>query len=329
MKSNDVQQLAEMKKLFLKPGQYILQVSLFLFSAFACNKSNPPGVNAQTSTISYVLANASNTTIFHSAVVKAGLDTVFNSPSLFTVFVPTDQACIQSGYSQTVINGFSGDQAKQWVLYQTYAGTVFTTESFIGKSEEKLVMADGDSIFVSGDSNRTFVNGFETQSSELTTSNGVLIALQNVLVPPTKNLEQLVNSDTSFTFLSQAINLASPTPDSLSTLLSTGGPFTFFAPDNDAFRKLGYNSPTDLNAVNPDSLRLIVLLSLIPQRLFSNDISDSSTFKTVSDSTLIFSIPGLEAQVKVLGSPFTSNIITINSMAINGVLFKIDELLDH
>ena len=125
-----------MKKLFTQPGFYLLLAVMGLLSVFACNKSNPVGINAQSSTLSFVLANASNSTIFHSAVLKAGLDTVFNSPSMFTLFVPTDQACIQSGFSLAVINGFTADQAKNWVLYQTYAGAGLTTESFIGKKEE-------------------------------------------------------------------------------------------------------------------------------------------------------------------------------------------------
>ena len=88
-----------MKKLFTQPGLFFLLAVMGLLSVFACNKSNPVGINAQSSTLSFVLANASNSTIFHSAVLKAGLDTVFNSPSMFTLFVPTDPACIQSGFS--------------------------------------------------------------------------------------------------------------------------------------------------------------------------------------------------------------------------------------
>ena len=318
-----------MKRIFTKPRLFISVAILGLLSVWSCNKTSNPGINAQTSTLAYVLANGPNTTIFNSAVVKAGLDTVFSSPSLFTLFVPNDQACNQSGYTQAVINGFTHDQARKWVLYQTYAGTALTLESFIGKTEKKLVMADGDSIFVSGDSNRTFVNGFQMLNSELTASNGVMLALQYVITPPQKNLDQLVSSDTSLSFLNEAITLATPVPDSLSTLLSTGGPFLFLAPDNDAFRKLGFNTPSDLNTVNPDTLRSMILLSMIPQRLFSYDISDSSEFKTVSDSTLQFIIAGIQAKVQVLGSPFSSNVVTINTMAINGVLFKTDEVLDH
>lgn len=156
-----------------------------------------------------------------------------------------------------------------------------------------------------------------------------MLALQYVLSPPLYNLMQIVSNDTSLSFLDQAITLATPVPDSLTTLLSTGGPFLLLAANNNAFRKLGYNSPSDLNSVNPDSLRAMVLLSMIPQRLFSYDISDSSTYKSASDSTLLFTITGTLAKVQVLSSPYTSNVVNINGMAINGVLFKIDEVLGH
>jgi uncharacterized surface protein with fasciclin (FAS1) repeats len=317
-----------MKRLSAKPRIYFLIVILVTVSVISCNKDSNPGINAQTSTLAYVLANGTNTTIFNSAVIKGGLDTPFNSPSIFTLFVPNDQACIQSGYSQTVVNAFTRDEARKWVLYQTYAGTALTLESFIGKSEQKLIMADGDSAFVTGDSNRTFVNGFQMLNSELATANGAMLALQYVLTAPKKNLDQLVGSDTSLSFLNEAIELASPVPDSLSTMLSTGGPFLLLAPDNNAFRKLGYNSPADLSSANPDSLRSMILLSMIPQRLFSYDIMDSSTYKTVSDSTIQFIITGLQAKVQVLGSAVSPNVTTINTMAVNGVLFKMDEVLE-
>ena len=174
-----------------------------------------------------------------------------------------------------MIDGFTDDQARQWVLYQTYAGTALTFESFIGKTEEKLIMANGDSVFVSGDSNRTYVNGYQFLNSEAAGNNGTMLALQNVLFPPTKNLAQMISTDTSLTFLNQAISLATPVPDTLSKTLSSGGPFTFLAPVNDAFRILGYNSPADISLISPDSLRSMVLSSLIPQSLFSYDVADS------------------------------------------------------
>jgi uncharacterized surface protein with fasciclin (FAS1) repeats len=310
----------------------ILNISLVLLgmlSLLSCNKTSPTSINSQTSTLANILATGTNTTIFNSAVIKAGLDTVFNSPSIFTLMVPNDTYCTQSGYSQTVINGFTMDQAKNWVLYQTYAGTALNFASFIGKTELKLIMANGDSVFVSGDSNRTFVNGYKFLNSEATASNGMMLALQNVLIPPQQNLAQIVSSDTSLSFFNQAIQLATAVPDTLSVLLSTGGPFSLYAANNDAFRNLGYNTPSDLNLVSPDTLRAIVLSGMIPQRLFNYDIPDSSTFMALSDSTLIFYNTGFQITVQVVGSDTTSNVISVNQMAINGVLFKIDGLLEH
>jgi uncharacterized surface protein with fasciclin (FAS1) repeats len=300
----------------------------FLFSS-ACNKQETNNINPQTSSLGYILANGTNTTIFNSAVIKAGLDSLFSGPSVFTLLVPNDQACNVSGFTQSVIDGFTSDQARQWVLYQTYAGTALTFESFIGKTEEKLIMANGDSVFVTGDSNRTFVNGFQFLNSEAAGNNGTMLALQNVLVTPTLNLAQMLNTDTSLTFFNQAVSLATPIPDTLSKTLATGGPFTLLAPINDAFRILGYNSPTDISSISPDSLRTLVLTSLIPQRLFSYDVVDSTTVLTVNDSTLLLNITGLRTTVKVVRSPYSSNFVSYNTMALNGVLFKTDSLLVH
>ena len=305
-----------------------LLVANFLFST-ACNKQESNNINPQTSSLGYILANGTNTTIFNSAVVKGGLDSLFSGPSIFTLLVPNDQACNVSGFTQAMINGFTYDQARQWVLYQTYAGTALTFGSFIGKTEDKLIMANGDSVFVSGDSNRTYVNGFQFLNSEAAGNNGTMLALQNVLVPPAMNLAQMLNTDTSLTFFNQAVSLATPVPDTLSKTLATGGPFTLLAPNNDAFRVLGYNSPADISSISPDSLRTLVLTGLIPQRLFSYDVVDSMTVLTVNDSTLIFNLTGLETTVQVVGSPYLSNFVSYNTMAINGVLFKTDSLLVH
>jgi uncharacterized surface protein with fasciclin (FAS1) repeats len=305
----------------------LLTAALLFFCA--CNKQETSNINPQTSSLGYILAHGTNTTIFYSATVKGGLDSLFSGPSVFTLLVPTDQACNESGFSQSVIDGFTYDQARQWVLYQTYAGTALAFESFIGKTEEKLIMANGDSVFVSGDSNRTYVNGFQFLNSEAAGNNGTMLALQNVLVPPTMNLAQMLNTDTSLTFFNQAVSLATPVPDTLSKTLATGGPFTLLAPNNDAFRILGYNSPADISSISPDSLRTLVLTSLIPQRLFSYDVVDSMQVTTVNDSTLIFNLTGLQTTVKVVGSQYSSNFVSYNTMAINGVLFKTDSLLIH
>ncbi len=305
---------------------FLLIAGAFL-SGLGCNKKNPQSINYKTSTISYILANGTNTTLFESAIKQAGLDSTFNGAGPFTVFVPTDDAMNQAGINQSVINSTSPSQSKDLVLYHTIAGAAMTSSSLIGTKELKVVMANGDSVFITGDSNAIWINGVPVIAVDLIAANGVLHALQGILIPPSKNLLQLINADTSLSFLSNAVQLATATPDSLTTDLVSGGPYTFFAPDNDAFRKLGYNSPQDLNTVNPDSLRLFITSNLVAQRLFSYDISDSSTLLTVNDSTLYFNLSGVAAQVQLKAHSNFSDIVSVNQMATNGVLFKVDEIL--
>ena len=88
-------------------------------------------------------------------------------------------------------------------------------------------MADGDSIFITGDSNRTYANGNQMLNSEVKATNGTMLALQYVLYPPTQNLEQIISSDTSLSFLNEAILLSSPVPDSLSVCFLQGDRLLF------------------------------------------------------------------------------------------------------
>src|ERR1700733_9510688 len=115
-----------MMRLTANSRLYFSLLIVGLVFSCACNKQETNNINPQTSSLGYILANGTNTTIFNSAVIKAGLDSLFSGPTIFTLLVPNDQACMVSGFTMSVIDGFTSDQARQWVLYQIYAGTALS-----------------------------------------------------------------------------------------------------------------------------------------------------------------------------------------------------------
>jgi hypothetical protein len=51
--------------------------------------------------------------------------------------------------------------------------------------------------------------------------------------------------------------------------------------------------------------------------------------QTVNDSTLLFNLTGITPQVQIKGHDHSANLVSVNQMATNGVLFKTDEVLIH
>ncbi len=302
---------------------------LLVLAIFSCNKNNPKATNYQTATITYVLANSANTTLFKAAITQAGLDSTLAGTGPFTLFVPTDDAMAKSGYNITAIAAMSTADAKNLVLYHTVAGTALAGKDLIGKKESRLITANGDSVFITSDSNSIWISGVPVALVDLVTANGILHATGGVLTAPDSSLAQAIAADTALTFMQAALQHATATPDSLSSRLAGGSVYTVFAPVNDAFRALGYQKPTDLASASGDSLRQLLLAHFIPQRLMSYDLSDSATFLNANNSTLVFDITGLITTLRMSSSDSLSAVTVLSQdyRAYNGVLFKVSGVL--
>ena len=104
-------------------------------------------------------------------------------------------------------------------------------------------------------------------------------------------------------------------------ILNADGPFTVFAPTNDAFGKMPDPQMNGLIS-EPDQVRLKALLSyhMIPAKLFAANLSSAGTTKSVSGQELTFSDAG---SLKVN----TSGVQARNIEATNGVVHAIDTVL--
>jgi len=300
---------------------------ILCFTIPGCNPTNiSSGITPGSSTITSVLENATNTTVFVSLMKRTGLDSVFNSPGPFTVFVPVDNAFTGSGITDSILNSYSDSAVRQILLYHTIAAGLLSSR-FPPGPNGKLVTANGDSVFVTVNSTGVFVNGIPVAAADIIASNGAIDAMPQVLIPATGSILQTIQADTSFSFLVAAITRASQGSLLIDSMLSTGGPYTLLAPGNNAFRNAGYATTDSINNANPDSIANIVLYHIIPNRMFTSDINGSTTVPTLNDSTVLFTVTSTTPQVLGKQNTYPANTIAVNIMAHNGVVFVIDQLL--
>ena len=102
--------------------------------------------------------------------------------------------------------------------------------------------------------------------------------------------------------------------------LNTGGPFTVFAPVNDAFAKI---PEADLNKVlaDKDTLTSILTYHVIPQRIEMSDLG--GTYKTVNGAELKVSGDGPEFTVGDSGA----KVVCAGIQTANATVYLIDSVL--
>ena len=285
------------------------------------NNNNPP----QNTTITDVVSTTGNFSTLKSAVIKAGLATTLSGTGPFTVFAPDNDAFTAAGISSTVISALPDSDLKKILLYHTIAGKIPAANVPAGPNAG-VQTAEGDSVFVTSNSSGVFVNGIKVKQADLAASNGVIHVLSNVLIPPPGNIVEIAQSDTVFSYLVAAVLRASQGSTNVAAVLSGKGPYTVFAPTNNAFRNAGFATINDINAASTDALTSILTYHVLAGRVFSSDLTEGAQPVTLNGGKLTISLMG-GASVKGNSNTSASKITAANIVATNGVIHVIDAVL--
>merc|ERR1711871_1650930 len=182
-----------------------------------------------------------------TAVTTAGLVETLSSEGPFTVFAPTNEAFEALGEEtiQAVLANHA--QLTSILTYHVHAGDAVLSTSLSNGQQVSTVEGDPLTISISRRGNHVMINGVATViTADVETTNGVAHVIDTVLMPPTHghgsggsgstmNLVQtLVSMPDQFSTLVTAVTTAG-----LVETLSSEGPFTVFAPTNEAFEALG------------------------------------------------------------------------------------------
>jgi len=160
-------------------------------------------------------------------------------------------------------------------------------------------------------------NTMATTSQTSPTQEGTMVG--GALMTPNKDIVQNAMNANNVTTLVAAVQAAG-----LATTLEGPGPFTVFAPDNNAFAKLPAGTVTTLlEPANKAELVKILEYHVVAGHYTSADLYDGETLTTVEGQTLTIG-KSASGQITVNG---TAMVEIPDIMSSNGVTFLIDTVL--
>ena len=251
------------------------------------------------------------------ALVKAGLVSTVASTDL-TIFAPTDDA-FETLFSELGIGGIDDLTAEQLtpiLLYHAVAGKVMSTDLSSGY----VPTVNGSAIKVDLSSG-VMINDASVMIADLKAANGVIHVIDKVLLPPSMNLvETAISYDPEFSILVQAVVKAG-----LKETLETGGPFTVFAPTNDAFvNLLSELGVASLDDIPMETLVAVLQYHVVSGRVYSSDLVDGPV-PTLNGT---FNIDTSTLKITDANSRESGLVPTLlDVQATNGVIHVIDKVL--
>lgn len=312
-------------KKILKHLTKIALFSFVLFSFTSCSNDDDSPSFTETNTITDIVASNPNFSMLKAAVIKAGLAETLSSDGPFTVFAPDNDAFQAAGITTSVIESLSGEDLKKILLYHTLATKVEAANVPAGPNAT-VETINGNSIFLTSNSSGVFVNGFSVKQADIQADNGVIHVISSVLMPPMGNIVETAIANENLSFLVAAVVRASEGDTNVAEVLSSNGPFTVFAPTNQAFIDAGFPDIASIEAADPNTLTAILTYHVIGARAFSSDLVDGVNLPTLNGGTIEV---GLDPTPTITGNSNTSpsNIIAVNIVTTNGVVHVIDRVL--
>lgn len=286
----------------------------------ACGSSNDGPGN-----IVDVAQSRPELSILVEAVVAAGLVDTLKSAGPFTVLAPTNNAFAAL---LTELN-LSKDQLLANVplltavlKYHVIAAAVPRAAIPLGK---QIKTVEGDILKIDESGGNLVVTDGRNRASrivaaDIDASNGVVHEIDRVLLPPNMNIVQTAQSVPSLSILVQAVVAAN-----LQATLSGPGPFTVFAPTNDAFAALltELGVTQDALLANTALLTKVLTYHVVAGEVLKAEIPFNTPIKTVEGETLSIGTKfGITDQRGRL-----SNIVVPDVLTSNGVVHVVDKVI--
>ncbi len=257
-----------------------------------------------------------------AAVQAASLVETLKGEGPFTVFAPTDEAFakLPAGTVEDLLKPENLETLKNILLYHVVAGKVMAADV---TSLESATTVLGENVAIKVDMGNVYINEAQVVITDIETSNGVIHVIDSVLLPPAK-LSDIVDTavaDGRFTTLVAAVQSAG-----LVETLKGEGPFTVFAPTDEAFAKLPAGTVEDLlKPENLETLKNILLYHVVPGKVMAADVL------TLDGKSVDTALAGQQLAISIKDGMVYLNetvmVIITDIETSNGVIHVIDAVL--
>lgn len=285
----------------------------------ACSTDDDGPMPPAPENIVQVASGADQFSTLVAAVQRAGLVDALSAPGPFTVFAPTNQAFTDAGI--TNVADVPVDQLRDILLYHVVSGRVMASQVTSG-SVPTLLEGENLTFAVSGAS-ITINESVGVVTADIDASNGVIHAINNVLMPPseeeTNTIADIVMGDERFSTLLAAVSEA----NLAAALANVEGEFTVFAPTDAAFERFLTDSNLSAEALlgSPDLVNILsyhVVPGLVP-----SSAVEAGSVTSLAGLPFYVSID-TEGDVWINGN---AKVETVDVMADNGIIHIIDYVI--
>jgi uncharacterized surface protein with fasciclin (FAS1) repeats len=273
-------------------------------------------VNAQQKSIVETAVGAGNFNTLVAAVKAAGLVDALSGDGPLTVFAPTDEAFekLDPIVLQSLLEPGNVDKLKAILTYHVVPGRV-TAATAYGLNAANSLQGQRLNLNLRGDV--PSINTSNLVATDIMCRNGVIHVIDTVMIPASKSIPETAVEAGVFNTLVAAAGAAD-----LVGVLGGKGPFTVFAPTDEAFAKLPAGTIESL--LLPENKQKLV--NILKYHVIAGRVYDDEAVKAKSANTLLgrsvkigFSSAGLKVN--------DSMVVSKNVETSNGVIHIIDNVL--
>lgn len=308
-----------------------------LAGAIAMSAAAPKTLAPTDNIVQLALATPELSTLV-AALKAADLVSALESPGPFTVFAPTNKAFdnLPEGTLKKLLEPENKALLTKVLTYHVARGNVQAGDL---KNDEKIPTLEGSNVTAFVKPNSVIIEGglrgnfAIVEKANIEATNGVVHIVDAVLIPPgflqtinaepTKNIVELAIATPELSTLVTAVKAAG-----LVETLEGAGPFTVFAPTNEAFAKLP-RGVLDmlLKPENKDKLAAVLTYHVVAANIQAKDIKNDEEVKTVNGEDVRTAIR--TDRVFIIGNAPNdyAEVVTADVEATNGVVHVIDHVL--